>query len=320
MDQDHNKDNQDHRDKHSHDPVDEPELVSLLELQKFISDELSQFEGSGKFGRAFTPLTHGLGLESPEEPKKVTQPEVKRTPARRPKRRLADSLVSDEDSQKKEPTFFKEPKPAESAPAVSRRPRPSQAEQKKNETRSLGEVMSGPKTVESPRQTISKVVQKAVEPQVASPVEVAPPPELPAVSWSRSMFAALFDEVFVLALWAGTFFLTSWTMSQGSWDLLRSATDAALMRFAILAFATLWFGYLTVCLGVLDMTVGMWAWGMRVHYNTQRKEGRMFRRVARILLTFVFFAPVLPVLLLVFRAKGRNLLDFLSGCRVYRTS
>src|SRR5688572_27017686 len=52
----------------------EPELSSLVELQKFLSEELASSGKAPDFSRSFRPLTDGLGLESPDPAKKVVPP------------------------------------------------------------------------------------------------------------------------------------------------------------------------------------------------------------------------------------------------------
>lgn len=92
------------------------------------------------------------------------------------------------------------------------------------------------------------------------------------------------------------------------------------MQFAVLEFATIWVAYAVFCMGVLDMTFGMWVWGIRVGYMTQSKRTWILRKFLRTLFTFVFYAPILPVIFLVFVGKrGRNLLDALSGTVVYQS-
>src|SRR3954447_24705680 len=77
----------------------EPELSSLVDLQKFIADELGTSSTSPDFGRSFRPLTDGLGLESPD-------------PAKNPKPTPIDSRLNDLFSTDPLP-----PKKAETVPA-----------------------------------------------------------------------------------------------------------------------------------------------------------------------------------------------------------
>jgi len=88
------------------------------------------------------------------------------------------------------------------------------------------------------------------------------------------------------------------------------------LRFIALEFITLWLAYFAICLGAMDMTLGMWAWGLRVGYN-QGSKG--LRKWLRIVFSLAFLAPIVPSILLIFRYHGRNLLDGLSGTSLYRT-
>ena len=54
--------------------------MSLVELQKFLAEELAEVEPQGTFARSFTPLTDGLGLESP----KRKEPPVQAKPTPKP--------------------------------------------------------------------------------------------------------------------------------------------------------------------------------------------------------------------------------------------
>ena len=53
---------------------DEAELMTLVELQKFLADELASSDSSATFQRSFLPLTDGLGLESPRAREAVFAP------------------------------------------------------------------------------------------------------------------------------------------------------------------------------------------------------------------------------------------------------
>lgn len=141
------------------------------------------------------------------------------------------------------------------------------------------------------------------------------PPPLPKPSSLRRMLGALVDEVFVLSLWYLALFTTGKLLAETmNLELGRGLVlqSPLFLKFAALEFAILWIFYFALCLGVLDMTFGMWVWGVRVAYG-KAGGSRFFKKLRRILLSLFFYAPIIPLVLLIFRRKGRNLLDVLSG-------
>ncbi len=129
------------------------------------------------------------------------------------------------------------------------------------------------------------------------------------------------DQVFVQALWLIALVITSNIFSGFETGLsagvFRNLSEPLFFRFAILEFAALWLGYLALSLGIFGMTFGMWVWGIRISYGDPRDENYGLRKLMRILWSFMFYAPVLPSLLLVFRKNDKNLVDALSGSNLF---
>ncbi|MBY0369444.1 hypothetical protein K2X33_02085, partial [bacterium] len=75
-----------------------------------------------------------------------------------------------------------------------------------------------------------------------------------------------------------------------------------------------WFAYLVLSFGFLEMTFGMWVWGLRVGFG---QESRFWKKTARVAMGMLFYPLVAPALLLVFRSNGRTLMDTLSQTHVY---
>jgi uncharacterized RDD family membrane protein YckC len=160
-------------------------------------------------------------------------------------------------------------------------------------------------------------------PVVVAPAPTVQPPPMPKASFYRRLFSAVMDEIFVLSLFLLALGLTLRLLSGGgfNWTFasIRNFQNSAFVRFAIMEFSTLWLSYFAVCVGILDMTFGMWVWGLRITYGKGDHEPRALRKIMRILLSFLFYAPVFPLLLLAVQRKGRNLLDLLSRTSLYRT-
>lgn len=150
---------------------------------------------------------------------------------------------------------------------------------------------------------------------------MALPPKLPTVSGFRRLLAMLVDQLFVLTLWAMAIVITSNALngfqSGFSIDIMKDFANPVFQRFAIMEFSALWIAYFAVSLGVLDLTFGMWVWGLRVSYGDPEDAQYWMRRMMRVIWSFLFFAPVLPAILLAIRRRGRNLLDVLSGTNLY---
>lgn len=327
----------------SHQAADDAELMSLVELQKFLADELAATDSESSFTRAFLPLTDGLGLESPKRPSvyapekevipgksappQTPRPEIKKAnlppaPEIKVKAKTAASathkelgpLLSDEAlaglAETKEPAIDRERVLKE---AVGRkeiaplRPRPAL------DTEEMPPVdpLIAPK--------VTPVVPAAEEKRVAAR-EVAVPPPMPAASWFRRAQAAVVDQVLVLGMWVGALVITSNSLSRSAdplvTRLLHDFTSMVFLRYAALELAAIWFGYLALCLGIMGMTIGMWVWGLRVSFGGER---RGLKKLARIFFSLLLLAPMLPSLVLIIRIRGRNLLDLLSGTSLYRT-
>jgi uncharacterized RDD family membrane protein YckC len=140
----------------------------------------------------------------------------------------------------------------------------------------------------------------------------------------RRLLAGMVDQAFVLILLGVVLLITSTVLTREggvlSKGLLTNLQHPAYIRFAILGFATLWMSYLVLGVGVLDMTFGMWVWGLRINYTSGSGESRTARKLMRILASFFLEALLVPSLLLAIRVKGRNLIDWLSGSYLYRTA
>jgi hypothetical protein len=265
------------------------ELGAILELQKMIAEELDLSAEERSFSRSFTPLTDGLGLESPKKKEFPTPP-----PARelsRVVRKTAEMLLETEPEEISEP---EEPE----VPVASEVP------EVPDKTGSLASVIN---TSSSERERVTED-------------EVSEPPPMPRPSLWRRTFAAFVDEMFVLSLWVVAVFITlkalDGSVTYFSFTGFQAHHHPMLIKFALLEFSTLWLCYFAVCLGLMDMTFGMWVWGIRIGYLS-KKSG--INRFFRILLSFMFFAPVFPLILLTVRRHGRNLLDALSGSHLYRS-
>jgi len=177
-------------------------------------------------------------------------------------------------------------------------------------------ISAPPPIVDEPKKITSFVTQPE-----APPITVAPPPPLPGVSLLKRGSALVLDQLFVQAIWMTALVITSNVLSGFetgfSSEVLRGFSEPLFFRFAILEFATIWLAYLAISLGIFNMTFGMWVWDIRISYGNKKDENYGLRKLMRILWSFIFFAPILPLALLVFRKQDRNLLDVLSGSNLY---
>ncbi len=173
----------------------------------------------------------------------------------------------------------------------------------------------------APPEELSSVLNLDATPVAVSPTTHVPPP-IPAASAFRRGLAGLLDAFFVMGLWCVGLVITSQILSvhQGTIveRLVADFSTPVFVRYAVLEYLALWLAYFALSLGVLDMSFGMWVWGLRVSYG-QDGVRPWARKGLRILLSFLFYAPFFPVLLLPLRLRGRNLLDALSTTRLYRT-
>jgi len=275
-------------------------LVALLELREFIASELDPSGLEDRSQRTVRPLTNGLGLESPRRaegtPARAATPTRKPTPLATPSIKLKPEWV---DPPPISAPLADVPRPAFRAPEVER---------------PLASVIA-------PTAPIAAI---AVETPPAVSTEKSPtPPPMPKASLFRRLCAAIIDELFVWSLFLLALGVTLKVLAGPSFEFtletLRKFPNPVLVRFGIMEFATLWLSYFAICVGVLDMTFGMWVWGLRITYGRENTENRFIRKVLRIVLSFFFYAPLLPLVLLGVQRKGRNLLDFFSGTTLYRS-
>lgn len=138
------------------------------------------------------------------------------------------------------------------------------------------------------------------------------PPPVPSAGTFRRGFAGIFDLIFLVALSTLIIFISSRVTGKAA-----ELTSSAFLKFALLEYATIAFCYFAIGIGILDVTLGMWVWGLRVAYG---QDGKVLKKIARVFLSLVFFGPVVPSLLLIVRINGKNLLDALSGTSLYRTT
>ncbi|MEZ4752304.1 MAG: RDD family protein [Bdellovibrionota bacterium] len=249
--------------------------AGFTELKKVIEEELGHADRWDDYSNAFSPLTDGLGLESPKK-KEV---------------------------------------PVSAAPAGRQEPPRAPIEQVHR--------------VQKKFEALSRNVEKKAPPMAAEPIAAAVPPSelLPppinSPSLVRRVLAGVIDQIFVFTLWLIAMSVTLKLLTGSFVGGVASSAileESRFLQFAVLEFATIWVAYAVFCMGVLDMTFGMWVWGIRVGYMTQSKRTWILRKVLRTIFTFVFYAPILPVIFLVFVGKrGRNLLDALSGTVVYQS-
>ena len=281
----------------------ESSLNSLAELQRFLSEELEDLESTpGNFQRAFRPLTDGLGLESPKRAEEAVRPIP-----------LPDT--SD---------LFFDTDPVVVPPALqsSKLQAVPVAAPRQSLERTLESIAS---TAEAASFLAQTAPIAPITPAKTKAGDLAVPPPLPHPSLFMRIQAALIDDVFVLTLWVGALVITANLMSGFttgfSLALVKEFSQPLFLRFAALEFATLWLSYFALCIGILDMTFGMWVWGIRIAYGEDGSEddgqSRFAKKGSRIIFSFFFFAPLLPSLLLAFRIRGKNLLDSMSGTALY---
>lgn len=268
----------------------------LKELQQMIADELGEKSSS----RSFQPITEGLGLGSPQR-SEMAAPLPPLTEDLR--RAFQDSNVS----KPVKPSYAHNPvermfsPPPAKMPPIERRP----------------ELTLDPlPPIQAPAELPKKTPASVVEPM--------PPEERPAssVGTARRFFAFIIDQVFIWTTWLFALVATlKVLMGQNGIQLPTTGSfqDPLFIRFALVEFATLWLAYLSIGIGILDMTFGMWVWGIRVRYEDASGDNRFIQKALRIVGGFFFYGTVLPGFLLIFRRKGRNLLDLISGTSLYRT-
>ncbi len=315
----------------------EPELSSLVELQKFISDELGSPGGATDFSRSFRPLTDGLGLESPDPKKKIDPPKPTRPfSERRDTGRLDDlfstdpipakpmetpsTLGNDRDPMLKAFQNLPESTPAPRTPTATPPPPPTAPEQiSPLEQVAASRLITSVRPPEAPALSNDPEVIRHLNPE-----PTLPPPSLPKADFSRRFLAAVLDHVFIWTLFSVLVILTGMVLeglgpAQLSTWFFTSFSNPKFVRIIALEFSVLWLTYLVMAVGVLDMTFGMWVWGLRLNYpNVKEGEWLTLRKCTRLVMSFLFYPiPVLAPLLFI-RSKGRNLVDWISGSTVYR--
>lgn len=147
------------------------------------------------------------------------------------------------------------------------------------------------------------------------------PPALPQATVFRRILAGFLDIFFVFTLW-GLALATTLKFLTGSFlgvaeNHITMLQNPQFLRFAVLEFFALWLSYLALGIGTMDMTFGMWIWGLRVSYG--KNTSTLSKKFRRVVFSFLFYALGIPLLLLLWVGrKGRNLLDILSGTQLYR--
>ena len=298
------------------------DVMSLAELQKFLADEITKAGGS-KFDRAFTPITDGLGLESPRE-------QARKAPLTFPT----------------QPAALPETKPQ--APVIEKRsdgfglrdalgvPERTPSDQKLfDQMRALRTHDSefAPKHPSAPKTRLPDAEEPPVDSLLKQTPSVTPigleeptprsraltPPPLEKPSGFRRLQATILDEVFVISIFFFALLISAnlFPKTPGGWmaRLGNGLNNPIFIRFALLEYTTLWLAYLAIGVGLLDATFGMWVWGLRVSYGNSARLG--FRKWLRIVFSFAFMAPIFPLSLLAIRIRGKNLIDKLSSSHLY---
>lgn len=274
----------------------------LFELQDFLEKEVKE-ASPGAFYRSFVPLTDGLGLESPDRSIEKTAPQKEVAPpatVQKVDRKPEMSFLLDE------PVFM-----SHTTPVVVNEPTTSgvPVSDLLSHEGSLTSVMKEPEVVRP------QMTQATESPQVTAP------PPIPQPSSLRRTLSAMIDLLFVLTFWAIALVITSNVyngFSSGfTTNIFKDFANPVFLRFALLEFAAIWVCYFAVCVGLLDLTFGMWVWHIRVSFGHPSESNFWLRKLMRIIWSCFFFAPVAPLLLLAIRRKGKNLLDLLSGTHLY---
>lgn len=253
------------------------DLTTLVDLQKFLAEELVQGAESGvDLSRAFTPLTDGLGIHHTGKPAAAGATKAGQS------------------------AFASHP----AAPAVT-------------------EFRSATAPAAPPRSTArlfadEEALVQPFEDSTSEFVETTPPP-VPSATLGRRFMAGIVDQGFVVVAWLLALAITSNAVATGG-DVgarfLKEFADPVFLRSAGLEFGMIWIGYLILSFGFLDMTFGMWVWGLRVNYG---ETGRFWKRLARVILSAFFYPAIVPTVLLALRREGRTLIDSLTQSTVYRS-
>lgn len=287
----------------------ENDLGALLELRELIASELDPIGTQNQTDRALKPLTDGLGLDSPKEAL-VPSPPKSISANDGVKERLETARVVPGASALSPRVSHEVPNATPQTLDLRRRIEPRE--------KGLAEVIA-PKPEREERAALEETPAR----EFVSDQDLAPiPPPLPKTSLVRRMMSGLLDLIFVNSLFVLSFGLTLKLMSNGgpfNLDQVKTMDSQQMIRFAVLEYSTLWLAYFAIGLGVLDATFGMWVWGLRLNYPRESLGSILWKKSRRILASVVFFTGLAPLVLLVFRTRGKNLLDLLSGTTVYRT-
>src|SRR5262249_15889813 len=146
--------------------------------------------------------------------------------------------------------------------------------------------LSAPTSVEIPDPTPRTTVSE----------EEAGPPPVPRVSLMRRLLAAVVDQVFVLCVWLVALVITANLFSSGEGfsvfpSIAAQMNNPIFQRFGMLEFAGLWLAYFILWIGLLEMTFGMWVWGIRISFGQHPSEPKALGKFLRIVASFVFYAP-----------------------------
>lgn len=320
---------------------------ALFDLQDFLEKEV-QDATPGTFYRSFVPLTDGLGLESPKHastPQETAPPpppvgRQTSRPAPRVEKRVDINQLFNEEIFKdlgedipKVSDILNAQKATQSkatgeAPATSGVPvsaiLESMVPKAIGHEANLKSVIS-PEVTETKRPTKKEVpflepvaTENSAEVKGQKNIQ---PPKLPTVNATKRLLSFIVDQIFVLTLWALAIVITS-NLQNGfstgfTMAVLNDFSNPVFQRFAILEFSAIWLTYLAISVGILDLTFGLWVWGLRVSYGSPSDSQYWMRKMMRVIWSFFFLAPIVPSFLLMFRRKGRNLLDVLSGTNLY---
>lgn len=292
---------------------DHSHLAPLLDLQDFFSDEL--IDQGTAYRRAFTPLTEGLGLESPRQIKpKIILEEIE-IPVETPK---VEIPALEENIQQKPLVELNTDKPFKiQVTSLRNSPTISKVDLRGNDNR-LAEVMDFPTTSPQADFFDSKIEPPSFE---LEPPSANHPPPLPRPSMFKRLLAGIIDQVFVLLIWSVMIVITSNLFNNFSTgfsiEIIADFSHPKFQRIAILEFAAAWLGYLGFSLLIFKRSFGMWVWSLGVSYGDKLEENYTLRKAMRIFWTFLFSAPIVPSIFLAIRKNGRNILDVLSGTNIY---
>lgn len=302
----------------------EQDLMSLVDLQRFLAEELvDSVDITTDFSRSFTPLTDGLGIHSmkirPAEP-------LQRFPSELPR------ILQQESPERPEPESPIEEFLHESVNTPINRPeasRPTQQPVRRFVDESAVEDEFDDDTAapaasfrvkdQRLRKALGELENQEL-PELENAKTFTEPPPLPRASLVRRAMSAIMDQVFVWTLAIlSVVFVTNVLSSDStlfSAKMVKELAQPAFVKYIVAGFAALWLAYLTLTIGILEATFGMWIWGMKIHYGSEQRFTKKFARVGLSLLCQV---AILPGLLMVFQRDGKNLIDRLSGSQVLRT-